>query len=93
MPGLAASTHAVSAHDLAADVDGGSRFEQLLRGWGFARGRERDFQGPSLKLDRVVSRTLAFGGRERRLGLRRVDRRASRSALRRGLVDEPGDER
>jgi hypothetical protein len=62
VPGLAASTHVVSAHDLAADVDGGSRFEGLLRGWGFTRGRERDFQGPSQKLDRVVSRTLAFGG-------------------------------
>jgi hypothetical protein len=62
VPGLAASTHAVSAHDLAADVDGGSRFEARLRGWRFARGRERDFQGPSQKLDRVVSRTLAFGG-------------------------------
>jgi hypothetical protein len=61
VPGLAASTHAVSAHDLAADVAGGTRFEGLLRGWGFARGRERDFQGPSQKLDRVVSRTLAFG--------------------------------
>jgi hypothetical protein len=62
VPGLAVSTHGVAAHDLAADVDGGSRFEGLLRGWGFARGRERDFQGPSQKLDRVVSRTLAFGG-------------------------------
>jgi hypothetical protein len=62
VPGLAASTHGVSAHDLAADVDGGSRFEGLLHGWKFARGRERDFQGASPKLDRVVSRTLAFGG-------------------------------
>ena len=62
VPGLAASTHPVSAHDLAADVDGGNRFERLLRDWGFARGRERDFQGPSRTLDRVVSRTLAFGG-------------------------------
>jgi len=62
VPGLAASTHAVSARDLAADVDGGNRFEGLLHGWGFTRGRERDFQGPSQKLDRVVSRTLAFAG-------------------------------
>lgn len=61
VPGLPASTHAVAAHDLAADVAGGSRFEGLLRDWGFTRGRERDFQGPSQRLDRVVSRTLAFG--------------------------------
>lgn len=62
VPGLAATTHPVATHDLSADVDGGSRFERLLRGWGFTRGRERDFQGPSQKLDRVVSRTLAFDG-------------------------------
>jgi hypothetical protein len=60
VPGLAASTHPVAAHDLAADVAGGSRFEGLLHNWGFARGRERDFQGPSRRVDRVVSRTLAF---------------------------------
>lgn len=60
VPGLAASTHPVSAHDLAADVAGGRSFEGRLRGWRFTRGRERDFQGPSQKLDRVVSRTLAF---------------------------------
>ncbi len=60
VPGLAVTTHAVSTHDLAADVGGGSRFERQLRSWGFSRGRERDFQGESRRLDRVVSRTLAF---------------------------------
>jgi len=62
VPGLSASTHGVGAHDLAADLAGGPRFERLLRTWGFAQGRERDFQGESHTLDRVVSRTLAFTG-------------------------------
>lgn len=62
LPELAASTHPVAAHDLAADVAGGGAFERRLRAWGFVRGRERDFQGPSKTVDRVVSRTLAFSG-------------------------------
>jgi len=60
LPGLAATTHAVGARDLAADLAGGAAFEARLRSWGFRRGRERDFQGPSKHIDRAVSRTLVF---------------------------------
>jgi hypothetical protein len=60
LPALATTTHAVTAHDLAADVAGGARFERLLLAWGFSRGRERDFQGESRRIDRAVSRTLIF---------------------------------
>jgi hypothetical protein len=60
LPGLDATTHAVGARDLAADLAGGASFEARLRGWGFQRGRERDFQGPSKHIDRAVSRTLVF---------------------------------
>lgn len=62
LPGLDASTHAVGTRGLAADLAGGTRFEAKLRGWGFERGRERDFQGDSPRIDRVVSRTLVFSG-------------------------------
>ena len=60
LPRLTATTHAVAARDLASDVAGGTRFERLLRTWGYSGGRERDFQGESPRIDRVVSRTLAF---------------------------------
>lgn len=60
LPGLAVSTHAVTRADLASDVAGGAVFERRLAAWGFARGRERDFQGESRRIDRAVSRTLEF---------------------------------
>jgi hypothetical protein len=60
LPKLAATTHPVTAHDLAADLAGGAAFTQRLRSWGFEQGRERDFQGESKTIDHVVSRTLAF---------------------------------
>jgi hypothetical protein len=60
LPGLDATTHAVGPRALAADLAGGAAFEARLRAWGFERGRERDFQGPSKRIDRAVSRTLVF---------------------------------
>lgn len=60
LPGLDATTHAIGPRALAADLAGGSAFEARLRAWGFERGRERDFQGPSRHIDRAVSRTLVF---------------------------------
>ena len=60
LPQLATTTHAVSERDLAADLAGGNPFCRLLHSWGFVRGRERDFQGESNRIDRVVSRTLLF---------------------------------
>ena len=60
LPGLASSTRAVTPPDLASDVAGGAPFQRRLVSWGFARGRERDFQGESQTIDRAVSRTLEF---------------------------------
>ncbi len=60
LPGLDTTTHAVGPRALAADLAGGAAFEARLRAWGFERGRERDFQGPSRHIDRAVSRTLVF---------------------------------
>jgi hypothetical protein len=55
VPGLSSSTDEVTAEDLAADFGAGTKPFS-----GFARGRERVFQGESHDLDRVVSRTLEF---------------------------------
>jgi hypothetical protein len=55
LPELSSSTDEVTADDLAADFGQGTKPFS-----GFARGRERVFQGESHDLDRVVSRTLAF---------------------------------
>jgi hypothetical protein len=55
LPDLSSSTDEVTADDLAADFGAGA--EPVS---GFARGRERVFQGESHELDRVVSRTLEF---------------------------------
>jgi hypothetical protein len=55
VPELSSSTDEVSAEDLAADFGAGTKPFS-----GFARGRERVFQGESHDLDRVVSRTLEF---------------------------------
>jgi hypothetical protein len=60
LPALSTMTHGVTARDLAADLAGGPRFERRLGAWGFTRGRERDFQGESRRIDRAVSRTLVF---------------------------------
>ncbi len=55
LPELSSSTDEVTAEDLAADFGAGTKPFS-----GFARGRERVFQGESHDLDRVVSRTLEF---------------------------------
>jgi len=54
VPGLEATTEAVSAEDLAADFSSDVTIE------GFVSGTERVFQGESHDLSRVVSRTLEF---------------------------------
>jgi hypothetical protein len=54
VPGLEATTEAVSADDLAADFGSDVTVE------GFVSGTERVFQGESHDLSRVVSRTLEF---------------------------------
>jgi hypothetical protein len=54
LPGLEATTEPVTADDLVGDLGGNVRVE------GFVSGAERVFQGESLDIDRVVSRTLVF---------------------------------
>ena len=54
LPGMEATTQPLSADDLAADFGTDVSVE------GFVSGTERVFQGKSLDLDRVVSRTLEF---------------------------------
>src|SRR4051794_28420391 len=59
VPGLEATTEAVTLDDLQADFGGGaSRADPDISG--FVAGRERVFQGESHLFDRVVSRTLEF---------------------------------
>ena len=54
VPGLEATTEAISAEDLAADFGSDVTVE------GFVSGTERVFQGESHDLSRFVSRTLEF---------------------------------
>jgi len=54
LPGLEATTEPVTAENLAADFGTGVSVD------GFVSGTERNFQGESNDLDRVVSRTLEF---------------------------------
>ena len=54
IPGLEATTQPVTAEDLSGDLGGTAKVD------GFVSGTERVFQGRSLGLARVVSRTLEF---------------------------------
>lgn len=56
VPELESSAQDVDLEEVLADFGGG--FEDKIEG--FARGRERVFQGQSHRFDRVVSRTLEF---------------------------------
>lgn len=54
LPGMEATTEPLTAEDLAGDFGADVSVE------GFVSGTERVFQGKSLDLDRVVSRTVEF---------------------------------
>jgi hypothetical protein len=58
VPGLASSAQEVDLAEVLADFGGQGELEGKIEG--FARGRERVFQGESQRFDRVVSRTLEF---------------------------------